>query len=270
MKRLFSFFAAVALSVGLVVGVGISPAQATACSPTCYFYAGSSQTFTAATAPTSVLVSMDVEKPTLGGDYHSLGEIAVQSLDQQQTVEVGWTVSTANPTSDPYLFIGSWKNGVFQGYNNANFTVCTVAICGAAPAAVPGGSLASYVGAASVPTFGITYSGGSYWVKFASTWVGYFSTTNWSGVSPSFVNIPLFQAFDEVAAPNTTPCAMMGSGVQGTSTSPLPQRIGNLTYAGTTTAAAFATPYGTAPYYSAASLSGSVRSFGVGGDNTSC
>jgi hypothetical protein len=253
----------------------VQPAQAstsrllTTCSPACYFYAGYYQA--PSPAPTDALVSMDVKRPVLHGDYHSLAEISVQSLNQQQTIEAGWTVDPAlNGDNDPHFFIGSWKNGVFQGYNNANFTPCTLALCGATPAAVPGTNLSSYIGG-TAPVFGITYSGGAYWVKFGSTWSGFINGSNWSGVSPAFTNIPLFKAFGEVAAVNTVPCAQMGDGVAG-STITGAARVGNLTYVGTTATASFTGNTVTnAAYYSTAYLSSTTtRSFAYGGTPPAC
>lgn len=240
----------------------------TGCPTTCYSYAGYYQA--PSPAPTDVLMSVDVKAPSRDGDYHSLDEIAVQSLDEQQAVEAGWTVDFGLYGDNlPRLFVSSWKNGVFQGYNNANFTTCTVPICGVAASAVPGANLSSYIGP-TAQTFGISYFSGKYWVKFGSGWVGFFSATNWSGVSPAFTNVPLFKAFGEVAAVNTVPCAQMGDGVQG-STITGAARMGSLTYVGTTATATFTGNFTTPGYYSTAFLTaGTTRSFAYGGDNAAC
>lgn len=285
MKKIISLLAVIALAVLGLAGpaaanqtpahdvahhVPLIPANQpkvqprTICATQCFTYAGKYQT--PSPAPTDALLSIDVKKPSLNGDFHTLGEIAVQSLDQKQTVEVGWTVSSANPNSDPYLFVSSWKNGTWDGYNNVNFTVCTLALCGATPAAVPGSDINSYVGAASPPVFGISYFGSAYWVKFAGTWIGFFNASHWTGVSPAFTNIPLFQAFGEIASANTVACAQMGDGVKGSVITGA-ARMGNLTYAGTTATASFTGNTVTDPtYYDDAFLTmTTTRSFAYGG-----
>lgn len=244
----------------------------TVCPSACYFYAGYYQT--PSPAPTDALLSLDVKNPGRDGDFHTLGEITAQSLNQQQTVEIGWNVDNGLYGDNlTHLFVSSFKNGSFQGYNGSNpaFTVCTTALCGAAPIVAPGGALTSYVGAATPPVFSISYFGSAYWVKFAGSWIGFFAGSNWSGVSPAFTNIPLFQGFGEVAAANTVPCAKMGSGTKGSVITGA-ARMGNLTYAGTTATASFTGNIVTnATYYDTAFLSGTTtRSFAYGGDNTGC
>lgn len=168
--------------------------------------------------------------PQDGGGTHSLAEIAVESADQQQSVEVGWIkdpgICAADPTN-PCLFVGAWVNNVFQGYNGGFVDY--------APSTLDAGdSLASYVGTA--PALEIQYFSGAWWVEAAGQWVGYFPGTLWSGVSPGFTAGRMFQLFGEVASTETDgkPCSDMGTGDQGSSggSGTSVARISSATYIG--------------------------------------
>ena len=64
-----------------------------------------------------------IGKPDLAEeDYHTLAEIAVQSADGKQIVEVGWTVDRGvNGDDDPHLFVYHWVDGKETCYNGCGF-----------------------------------------------------------------------------------------------------------------------------------------------------
>jgi hypothetical protein len=62
---------------------------------------------------------MTVSRPALAaGDFHSLGEMAAESADGRNIVEVGWTVDRGLfGDSEPHLFVFHWVNGAPTCYN---------------------------------------------------------------------------------------------------------------------------------------------------------
>src|SRR5204863_2851819 len=61
--------------------------------------------------------------PALGaGDYHSLAEIAVESADAKQIVEIGWTVDAGvNGDLQPHVFSYHWVDGQTTCYNGCGW-----------------------------------------------------------------------------------------------------------------------------------------------------
>ena len=164
-----------------------------------------------------VAASLTVAKPTVAAaDWHSLAEIAVQSADGQQVVEVGWTVDRkTNGDEDTHLFVYHWIDGKPTCYNGCGF----VPYSGATVA--PGATLAADV----TKPFGIQYSGGSWWIAYDSEWIGSFPASLWGG---TFTKGGLVQVFGEVAASSTKPCTQMGNGKTPDNTAAA--RIGSVTY----------------------------------------
>ncbi|GAA3336585.1 hypothetical protein GCM10020358_09620 [Amorphoplanes nipponensis] len=144
--------------------------------------------------------NLTVEKPRLGeGDYHTLAEIAVQSPDTQQTVEVGWTVDrSVNGDDDPHLFVFYWRDGKRTCYNACGFTQYSKTV-------KPGDTLP--VGTSK--RFGIQHAGNAWWIAYDSEWIGYFPDSNWEG---RYTKGGVIQWFGEVASPSLTPCTQMGNG----------------------------------------------------------
>jgi len=145
---------------------------------------------------------------------HSLVEVAVQSADGSQAVEVGFRKGTSDPKQ--WLFAGHWINGVWQGYGTGFV---------ADPAATH--HLGDYINAsASYPStpvlwrIGIQQFDNVWWVGMDSTpgtfeWIGYFPNTRWTSQGATFTKMGLGQVFGEVPnAPNT---ADMGTGQFGRS-----------------------------------------------------
>jgi hypothetical protein len=133
-------------------------------------------------------------------DWHSLAEIALQSADEQQIVEVGWNVDrTTNGDNDTHLFVYHWVDGAPTCYNTCDFTPYGLA------SIRPGDTLAT----GAVKQFGIQHFNGAWWVAYDTEWIGYFADSVWDN---SFTRTGLVQFFGEVAASSTTPCTQMGNG----------------------------------------------------------
>jgi hypothetical protein len=244
---------------------GASPLSLTSCSPTCYFYNVGNQTVVADGA----IANLSVSQPYVNSaDAHSLEEVAVQSADGKQVVEVGWNVDPGvNGDSAPHLFVYHWVNGSPTCYNGCGWVDY-------APTATNAGASLSAVVNTAKP-FGIQYFSGNWWVSYDSTWIGYFPDTLWSGATPSvtFHQSGFIQAFFELAAGVTTPCSDMGNGILGLNANTGAARVGSFTLVNpvpSTTAASLTGP-STIPstasptYYTAQQASGSVRTFRGGG-----
>jgi hypothetical protein len=225
---------------------GVSPLSLT------YLYAGANQS---SLTETSVVANVGVANPTLSaGDFHTLGEVAVTSADQQQVVEVGWTRDPNTfADSKPRLFVYHWVNGVPTCYNGCGW----VAYSGASIAV--GADLTSAVG--TEKSFGIIYSGGNWWVLYNGGYIGYFPGTLWT--SPTFTTINQVKLFGEVAANSAAPCTDMGNGNLASSASAT--RFYATTYSSGSGGVNLSTFNTNPSYYSAALVSPSVRTFRWGG-----
>jgi len=166
-----------------------------------YFcHAGAYQNVTADGA----YMSTTVESPSVdSSDYHSLAEMAVQSSDQQQIIEIGWTVDPAQFDQTPRLFIYHWVDGQGTCYNTCDFVSNSTTV-------TPGMALTP----SSTPVqFAIEYYQGNWWYSYNGTWFGYLPGSVWSG---GFIQSGLVQEFGEIAAGSTQPCTDMGNGALGT------------------------------------------------------
>jgi hypothetical protein len=163
-----------------------------------YLYSLGRQTVTADGAAANITIA----KPTVAkDDWHSLAEIAVQSADGSQVVEVGWTVDRiTNGDEDPHLFVFSWINGVPTCYNQCNFVPAKGA------SIKPGDTLVQGV----TKNFGIQHIGDAWWIAYDSEWIGAFPDRYWEG---NFTQVGLVQFFGEVAAASLKPCTQMGNGL---------------------------------------------------------
>lgn len=131
---------------------------------------------------------------------HSLQELAVQSVDQLQIVEVGWTVDRSlNGDTAPHLFVYHWVDGIPTCYNGCGFVQTSTRV-------VPGEKLSS--GAFS--TFRIEHVGDEWQISLDGTMFGYFPDSLWGG--STFTQPLLIQAFGEVASTSTPTCNQMGTG----------------------------------------------------------
>ncbi len=147
---------------------------------------------------------------------HSVAELACQSEDGSNTVEIGWRKGLGDST--PWLFTYSWIGGVPQGYG-VGFT----------PVSGVSHHVGDYLSATTSTNrvlwkIGCQYFGGVWWLGWDSTpgtfeWIGYYSGTLWSGASPAqtFVKSELLQVYGEVYA-DTGTNTDMGNGQFGCTT----------------------------------------------------
>ncbi|WP_433373577.1 neprosin family prolyl endopeptidase [Actinoplanes sp. CA-142083] len=147
--------------------------------------------------------NMSIAKPELArSDYHTLGELALQSADGDQIVEIGWNVDrVVNGDDDPHLFVYHWVNDEESCYNGCGFQQYSKTI-------KPGDTLP----ADTVKKFAIQNFNGSWWVAYDSEWIGYFPESLWNEEGVKFSRSGLVQVFGEVAAATENPCTDMGNG----------------------------------------------------------
>jgi Neprosin len=150
---------------------------------------------------------LTIAKPYLhSNDYHTLAEIAVQSRDGDQKVEVGWTIDRSlNGDTDPHLFVYHWVDDEPTCYNGCGFVPWSDPEDPEKPNIKPGDTLP----AGKNLRFGIKYWEGAWWLSYDSTYFGYFKDTEWDG---RFTKAGLIQWFGEVASKSLAPCSYMGNG----------------------------------------------------------
>ena len=154
-------------------------------------------------AADGALVQIDQEQPRVGPADHSLMELAVESLDTHQIVEVGWTVDPGlNGDALPHLFVFHWVNGAPTCYNGCGFVQVSSAVH-------PGGT----VRPGESQSYAIAHADGKWWVEYAGTWFGYFPDSLWNG---AYTKAGFSQPFGEVATKGPNSCTMMGNGIYGT------------------------------------------------------
>lgn len=152
--------------------------------------------------------NVTIGKPYLDKqDWHSLGEIAVQSVGGGNTIEVGWTVDRGvnNLDEDPHLFVFSWVNGAPGCYNGCGFYPVEGA------SIKPGDTLVS----GAIKTFSIKHIGKAWYVGYDGEYFGGFIDEQWKNPVTQvneFTDFDQVQYFGEVAASTLTPCTQMGSG----------------------------------------------------------
>jgi hypothetical protein len=148
-----------------------------------------------------------VNNPALrAGDFHTLFEIAVQSADARQIVEVGWTVDRVYGDGAPHLFVYHWVDGAPTCYDGCGFVTTSNTVR-------PGMRLP--LSTKPVP-FSIRREGSAWAVTYGGSSltgpirIGYFPDALWGG---RFKKAGLIQVFGEVAAASTTSCTDMGNGL---------------------------------------------------------
>lgn len=163
-----------------------------------YHYAGGRQVG----ATDGTWANLSIAKPELAtADAHTLTEIAMQSADSKQIVEVGWNVDRkVNGDTDPHLFVYYWKDGKKTCYNSCGFEMYADATI------KPGDTLPT----ATQKRFGVRHSGGAWWIAYDSEWVGSFPDSLWNG---NYTRGGLSQWFGEVASATETTCTDMGKGL---------------------------------------------------------
>jgi len=131
---------------------------------------------------------------------HSLQELAVQSTDGSQIVEIGWTVDKGlNGDLAPHLFIFHWVDNIPTCYNGCGFVQTSTAV-------TPGMRLPS----GHLGTFQIDHVGDRWELSLDGTMFGYFPDALWG--TSVFTQPLLIQAFGEVASTSAPTCNDMGTG----------------------------------------------------------
>lgn len=198
-------------------------------------------------------MSTPVQSPLVASaDYHSLAEMAVESADGQQIIEIGWRVYRPQDQT-PRLFIYHWINGRGTCYNSGcGFVQSTSTTITPNMALTP----------SSTPVqFAIEYFQGNWWYGYNGTWFGYLPGSLWS---VPFTKAGLVQNFGEVSSTTTRPCSNMGNGAMGTSTAAT--AVTGVGYYNTTTAASVTrfTPDDSTLYDSQVTSANSFRYGGPG------
>jgi hypothetical protein len=188
-----------------------------------------------------------VAKPFLAaGDFHTLAELAAQSADGQQIVEVGWTVDRGlNGDDNPHLFVYHWVDRTPSCYNGCGYVQYSATIRPGATLPVGG-----------LPLLSIRHYQGNWWIYYGTEWIGYYPDALWGG---RYTSTGLTQWFGEVAANSAAPCTDMGNG-QFASSASATAISGISFYAGP---AVSITSFGTNPsYYSAQATSSNSARYG--------
>jgi hypothetical protein len=210
-----------------------------------YYYVGGRQYVSAAGMSVTLSQNQPIVSQSAGTQNHSLMELAAQSADGRQIVEVGWIVDqTLNGDALPHLFVYHWVSGQTSCYNGCGFVRTSNTIA-------PGGAVAP----GSNANYGINYSGGNWNITYNGVTIGYFPDSLWNG---TYTQIGYAQVFGEVEITNssTTKCIQMGNGLGGAD--PSSASISNFTLLSSTTAPAlspFATTGSTFSYGFASSTS---------------
>lgn len=177
---------------------------------------------------TGMMADVEIKKPWLSpAESHTLWEMAACDDVNSATkncFEIGWTIdntgSVCPNSTDPCLFVGYWKNNVFQGYNGGadyhDYAANTTIYAGISLNGAVGGT--RYMRIYRDPANGYVWfgygtgPGGSTWFD----WVGYVNTSGW-GPATFGTN----QWFGEVVSTTRTQgsqCTDMLSNVTPTST----------------------------------------------------
>lgn len=167
----------------------------------CYYWATMADYGITATGASD---SITQAQPVVGSqDYHSLAELAVESADGQQIVEIGWLVAPGiNQDSLTHLFVYHWVDGESTCYNGCGFVPTSTKY-----------TAGGLVKINTVGTYSIKYASSKWILTYDGTELGYFPESLWGG---TFTKIGLVQTFGEVASSSaTTPDTQMGNGVLG-------------------------------------------------------
>jgi hypothetical protein len=177
-----------------------------------YYYAGAYQFVVSPGSSAFYTQHLPWLMPT---DAHTLAEMAVQSTDRRQIVEVGWIVDrTGYGDENLHLFVYHWINGVETCYNGCGWVQSSAT-------RFPGMKL-KYDG--SVSQYMIQYRDGNWWIGYQGEWIGYFPGSLWSG---TYTASGLIQWFGELAADPavTPPLSSIGNYYPGASGNPYTAQI---------------------------------------------
>lgn len=198
-----------------------------------FYYVGGRQYANATGASATLSQAQPVVPEQPSAENHSLIELAVQSADGQQIVEVGWVVdSTMNGDNSPHLFVYHWVAGQTSCYNGCGFVQVSSSV-------IPGQT----VSVGTTASYGINYISGNWDITYNSAIVGYFPASLWAG---TFTQLGYVQVFGEVAnsTSSTTHCIQMGDGLGGSSSTS--SKISNFALTGSNVGVALS-PFATSP-----------------------
>jgi len=191
---------------------GIQAALPLTTASAAYYYAGAYQFVISQGSSAFLTQHLPWLMPT---DAHSLAEMAVQSTDRRQIVEVGWIADRFGYGDENlHLFVYHWVNGVETCYNGCGWVQSSAT-------RFPGMRLKND-GLAS--QYMIHYRDGNWWIGYQGEWIGYFPGSLWSG---TYTSSGLIQWFGELAADPTVnpPLSSIGNYYPGTSGNPFTAQI---------------------------------------------
>ena len=175
---------------------------------TSFLYAGRAQTLSGTNiGGAATMLQGDPRLAT--GDAHTLAELAVQSADLQQIVEIGWHVDAlVNNDYWPRLFVFHWVNGQPTCYSREGDLCGWVQVSSTHRPGmrVQPGAMADYM---------IKREGTDWSIYYQGERMGYFPGSLWT--NPAFTNAGVVQWFGEIAAAQPSSCSEMGNGVPGAS-----------------------------------------------------
>lgn len=150
--------------------------------------------------------SLSQHQPNLSAsDFHTLAEIAGESSDGRQIVEIGWTVDRGlNGDSSPHLFVFHWINSGATCYNGCGYVQFSSTL-------FPGMTVANN---GTQPLYAMENFQGNWWLWYNTEWIGYFPGTLWSSAGVTFTQLGLTQWFGEVASGGGS-FTQMGNGIFG-------------------------------------------------------
>jgi hypothetical protein len=171
-----------------------------------YLYAGRHQIMAADNAGAGATITQ--ADPAIGiGDFHSLAEIAVESSDGEQIVELGWTIDFGvNGDLQPHVFSFHWVNGAPTCYNACGWVQVS-------PDKQPG----MRVVPGEPHRYEMRLVNDDWWLFYDGEGMGYYPQSEWKSAK-GFTTVGLTQWFGEVAAGMASPCTQMGNGASGADT----------------------------------------------------
>jgi hypothetical protein len=208
-----------------------------------FYYAGGRQSAIASGA--SVRMTQAQPKVTQAShtENHSLMELAVETADGKQIVEVGWIVDQIMfGNASPHLFVFHWVNGQVGCYNGCGFVQVSASH-------FPGDAVAT----GTTGDYQINYSNSKWLIWYNGDNIGYFPASLWSG---GFTQAAFIQVFGEVETSLSMTCVDMGNGISGNTAGSA--AISNFNLIGSASPASLF-PYATAPStysYGAATATG--------------
>jgi len=200
--RALAILAPLAQPIGVTAPKGF-PGREAAHHATTFLYAGYIQDSLGPATAGAGAKMLQANPALAAGDAHTLGEIAVQSADGRQIVEIGWHVDVlVHRDVQPRLFIFHWVDGQPTCYNGCGFVETSLTH-------KPG----MRVTPNAVGDYAIELRGTDWWLAYNGVDLGYFPGSLWPA---GYTTAGMVQWFGEVAAERAEPCTEMGNGKKGT------------------------------------------------------